>query len=75
MTPTRYELVIEAARDPYGREPVIRLRQVLKLMLRGFGFKCISAVETKPATEAGGQRVPPATSVLNTPLGETTHPN
>ncbi len=49
MTPTRYTIIVEAGRDPFNREPIIRLRQVLKLMLRGFGFRCLSVTEQKPA--------------------------
>lgn len=34
--------------DPLGRPGAVRLRQLLKLALRGFGLRCLSAVEQPP---------------------------
>jgi hypothetical protein len=43
---TRYRLELEA--KPAGVPPDVRLRRALKVLLRAFGLKCLSAREVKP---------------------------
>jgi hypothetical protein len=42
----RYRLELEA--KPAGVPPDVRLRRALKVLLRAFGLKCLSAREVKP---------------------------
>jgi hypothetical protein len=48
---TRYTLILRpepAGRDHCGREPATRLRLLLKMLLRMFGFRCVSVEEMRP---------------------------
>ncbi len=56
MNRTRFKLTIEANRDPCNREPHVALRQWMKIGLRAFGFRCLTAEEIKPETST----TPPA---------------
>jgi hypothetical protein len=46
--PPRYRLDLVALPDPEGVPPANRLRRLLKALLRGWGFRCIRAVEVRP---------------------------
>lgn len=48
--PRRYQLVLEP--EPSSIPPILRLRKLLKLALRAFGLKCVSAEEIKAGEEA-----------------------
>jgi hypothetical protein len=43
----RYQLLLEA--QPGDVPAILRLRRLLKTLLRGYGFRCISAQELPPA--------------------------
>ena len=44
----QFAITLEALADDL-RPPEIRLRQILKLCLRGFRMKCVAVEERKPA--------------------------
>lgn len=55
---TTYELTLRAE-GPDPRPPIIRLRSLLKLMLRGFGLRCVTIREI-PADRSPQQAGPAA---------------
>lgn len=54
---TRFNIILEARRDPLKRAPVVVLRQALELLWRAFGLKCLSCTEQPMTlTEDDSQR-------------------
>lgn len=45
QTLTRFRVELEAAHDRLDREPVVRLRQALKVLGRSFGLRATAVVE------------------------------
>ncbi len=52
MTRTRFTITLESV--PSDIPATARLKQALKVLLRGFGLRCVTAVETH--TENGSPR-------------------
>ncbi len=50
--PERYQIVLEAGSDDYGRPAVVRLRCLLKHARRALGLRCVTC---SPPVDGGGK--------------------
>ena len=50
MNRTRFTIELEAV--PSDIPAAARLKRALKVLLRGFGLRCVTAVETQPTNDA-----------------------
>jgi hypothetical protein len=64
-----FKLVIEALPRPDGRDAdgIGRLRAILKALLRGYRFRCVTAERVAPATEGAQPAALPADETSITP--------
>ena len=50
MTGERFTITLESV--PSDIPAAARLKRALKMLLRGFGLRCVTAVETQPTNDA-----------------------
>lgn len=54
----RYIIELVPINDRLGRDPIVRVRQLLKLALRGMGLRCVAIREAPAQPEAAPHSSP-----------------